>query len=150
MEEIGLDRQIHTPTTYLKNNCLLQQFLWTYWSKQWVSIDKFAYLSKVSIGIDMQCPNLLTFNRYGLFNSLLSRGCVSTGLPESYDMKLCTSRSTESYQYTIFVPVSVESGGSAREKKTGIYKKRVATIQSVVLTSDVFPFFCVLTTISQV
>ena len=37
VKEIGLDRQIHTPTTYLKNNCLLQQFLWTYWSKQWVT-----------------------------------------------------------------------------------------------------------------
>ena len=35
---------------------ILYQFLWTYWPKQWASIDKFAYLSKVSIGIDMQHP----------------------------------------------------------------------------------------------
>ena len=63
VEEIGLIRQIHTPIL-IENNSLLYKFILAYLSKQWVSIDKSAYLSKVSIGIHMQYPNTLTFNRH--------------------------------------------------------------------------------------
>ena len=64
-EPIGRRNRYRQPDshTYLKNNTLLYRFLWTYWSKQQVSIDKFACLSKVSTGIDMQYPNILTYHQ---------------------------------------------------------------------------------------
>ena len=62
-EPIGRsDRYRQTDShTYLQSNTLSYQFLRTYLSKQHLSIDKFAYLSKVSVGIDMQYPNLLIY-----------------------------------------------------------------------------------------
>ena len=60
VEEIGIDRRIPTPIlrtiaycTNFSGPIVVQAIV--------VSIDQFAYLSKVSIGIDMQYPNLLTY-----------------------------------------------------------------------------------------
>ena len=60
VEEIGIDRRIHTPI--IRTIAYYANFSGPVGpGNRYVSIDKFAYLSKVSIGIDEQYPNLLTY-----------------------------------------------------------------------------------------